>query len=388
LQSKDAARLDENGFPPSDDAHANGGSKNNARKRKPSTFHKTVESRQALTSKGYEEEDDGFMFSRVKKKRPKEVPPAIPEAEEDVPVKQNASLPVTKKAPVTRPADATAAVAVQNAEDGTEKATTKRQKKKMSFSTPVATEKQPIRKSKRLSQEDQQHSPVHRPRRKNGVEAEKGDGPVPSPQKPLEAEVPAEKVSVEDQPENDSQPQHSGTKIALPFADTPVIRRNKEMRENKSGQRRSSLSSRGRRASSLIETGNSNGKITRTIPVRLLTNSTALPHDEVDIADFYKHIEADGLPEPRRMRQLLTWCATRSLDQKPMGATFEVSSAIAAARVIQDELLKDLGNKSELSDWFSREDAAPPPKELPKRPNPKNIQNTEKIAELEQQIER
>lgn len=71
-----------------------------------------------------------------------------------------------------------------------------------------------------------------------------------------------------------------------------------------------------------------------------------------------------------------------------MGANFEESSAISAARVIQDELLKDLGNKSELSDWFSREEISSAPKELPERPNPKNIQNTQKIAELEEQIKR
>ena len=50
------------------------------------------------------------------------------------------------------------------------------------------------------------------------------------------------------------------TKIALPFADTPVQRRNKEMRQGatKKGERRSSLGLRGRRASSLIDNG-SNG---------------------------------------------------------------------------------------------------------------------------------
>ena len=48
------------------------------------------------------------------------------------------------------------------------------------------------------------------------------------------------------------------TKIALPFADTPIIRRNKEMRKT-NATRRSSLGMRGRRASSLIDTGKSNG---------------------------------------------------------------------------------------------------------------------------------
>lgn len=51
------------------------------------------------------------------------------------------------------------------------------------------------------------------------------------------------------------------TKIALPFADTPIIRRNQEMRKGSDGSsRRSSLGMRGRRASSLIDSGTSNGK--------------------------------------------------------------------------------------------------------------------------------
>ena len=132
----------------------------------------------------------------------------------------------------------------------------------------------------------------------------------------------------------------------------------------------------------------------------------ALPHNEVEIADFYKHIAEDGLPEPRRMRQLLTWCATRAMDEKRMGTEFEDQSARlagekprkcvqrfarligSAARVIQEELLKDFANRSEMSDWFGREDAPPPVAPLPVRPNPKNIQNASKIEELEEQIKR
>ena len=52
------------------------------------------------------------------------------------------------------------------------------------------------------------------------------------------------------------------TKIALPFADTPVIQRNKDMRKNSGqGHRRSSGGMRGRRASSLIEENKSNGML-------------------------------------------------------------------------------------------------------------------------------
>ena len=54
----------------------------------------------------------------------------------------------------------------------------------------------------------------------------------------------------------------------------------------------------------------------------------ALPHDEVESSEFYKHIEANGLSEPRRMRQLLTWCGTRALGDKP-----SFSSADSHARL-------------------------------------------------------
>jgi kinetochore protein Mis13/DSN1 len=90
------------------------------------------------------------------------------------------------------------------------------------------------------------------------------------------------------------------TMITLPFSDTPVINRNKELRKKGNGSRRSSLAMRGRRASSLIESGHS-----------------ALPHREVETHEFYKHIEAEGLTEPRRMKQLLTWVGERALGDKP-----------------------------------------------------------------------
>lgn len=51
------------------------------------------------------------------------------------------------------------------------------------------------------------------------------------------------------------------TKIALPFADTPIIKRNKEMRKASADtNRRSSSGMRGRRASSLIDEGRGNGE--------------------------------------------------------------------------------------------------------------------------------
>lgn len=60
-------------------------------------------------------------------------------------------------------------------------------------------------------------------------------------------------------------------------------------------------------------------------------------------------------------------------------------SDFVLARFIKEQLIEDFANKSALSDWFPREDA-PTPTVVVKKPNPKNIQNAEKIKKLEEQI--
>ena len=55
--------------------------------------------------------------------------------------------------------------------------------------------------------------------------------------------------------------------------------------------------------------------------------------------------------------------------------------------MIQEELLKDFSTNSELSNWFAREDTAPPAIVV-KKPHPKNVQNADKIKELEEQIQK
>ncbi|KIV94638.1 hypothetical protein PV10_02386 [Exophiala mesophila] len=333
----------------------------------------------------YDEDDDGFLFTRVKKNKSETsaVPQPSASAQPVTAVPQKVERGAPKPGPAT--------------EDEPQPAPKKRGKR-LSFSTPNPKDNVAPRRSKRLSRE---HDPGNGSPISMSVKLEKPKPQKSSPSKSkrkspaktvdaaqqkvvpqqISSEVPEQAENVEVAvPESKATEvvtateKHSETKIALPFADTPVIKRNKAMREDnhRKGERRSSLGMRGRRASSLIETGNSN----------------ALPHHEVAIPDFYKHIESDGLPEPRRMRQLLTWCGTRALDEKPMGTDFEDSSARSAARVIEEELLKDLANRSELSDWFSREELAVQQKPLPERPNPKNVQNLEKIGELETQIKR
>jgi kinetochore protein Mis13/DSN1 len=247
-------------------------------------------------------------------------------------------------------------------------------------------------------------------------------------------------------PQNELQVEkkREGTKIALPFADTPVINRNKEMRAAKSKvqNRRSSVNSRGRRASSLIESGTSNGRIFRTygskrtpksaqkfvtfssfftdsslpfqsqaldsdqfrLPDILLPDDatkeehfwtnilddTAVPHTDVEIKDFYKHIE-HSLLEPKRMRQLLTWSATRALPEKVHGGNGDANEifTLEAARSIIEDLLKDFSNNPEMSDWFSREDASVGEgTAILKKPNPRNAHNVARLQKLEEEISR
>lgn len=164
-----------------------------------------------------------------------------------------------------------------------------------------------------------------------------------------------------------SDTSNAGTsKISLPFSDTPVIDRNKNMRK-KDTKRRSSLGLRGRRASSLIDAGH-----------------TATPHTAVPTTEFYKHIEAENLTEPRRMKQLLTWCGERALGDKPAHGG-DGSAAVLAARHIQEQLLKEFGTRSEMSDWFSRE---PTRRRVVLVKNPLNESNAQRIVELEERIRR
>jgi kinetochore protein Mis13/DSN1 len=214
-----------------------------------------------MTRTAYEEDDDGFMFSRVKKKKAKDVSKPAPIPEDDA-VRHEPQQPRREQPPVE-----SQTLQTEDNRLAPEPAK-KRQKKKMSFSTPDASDKQPVRRSKRLSAENQS-SPLHRTRRKDGQQSteavlEKVPAKEHSPlrvskTRKTNKSQDAEEVPAGEEPNSD---RHSATKIALPFADTPVIKRNKEMRENKGrkGERRSSLSMRGRRASSLIDSGNSNGK--------------------------------------------------------------------------------------------------------------------------------
>lgn len=201
--------------------------------------------------------------------------------------------------------------------------TSKRPTRRKRNSSPAVQEEKLIAPKKRSTRrtrgsiegvaEDEQHQEPVAARRTNGATAAEDDG----------ARRTSGRLSRKKQPEpvdqDDSQAtpatvdtplgkDPNATKIALPFSDTPINNRNKEFRKKggagAGGARRSSITMRGRRASSLIENGQS-----------------AIPHKEVDPSEFFKHIEAEVQSEPRRMKQLLTWCGERALSEKPPHGT-------------------------------------------------------------------
>ncbi|KAF5017712.1 hypothetical protein F66182_10339 [Fusarium sp. NRRL 66182] len=342
------------------------------------------------------EHDEDFAFVRKSKRvktdkadEPEPEPEPAPETKAEPVKKSGRGRPSTKQRATKGPATNGTIVEEELPEKET-KATTKPSTRKSSrrkasvdasdeHSSLKASKKPPPRRSTRRSgenPEDEASLPATAPAPESEPQLETAPAPIPAPEVNGTSKKRGHrpKSSARPPPDWDKSPQHAApvqsATIALPMSDTPIINRNKEMRK-KGGNtnRRSSLGNRGRRASSLIESG-----------------QTAIPHKEVNPADFYKHIEAEGLPEPRRMKQLLTWCGERALAGKPPHGTPN-SNAILGARAIQDQLLKDFAARSEFSDWFSREDDAPKVPVVLK-PNPRNMELDEKLAQLEINIKR
>jgi kinetochore protein Mis13/DSN1 len=242
----------------------------------------------------YDEQDGDFVFARKRVKTAQ--PEPIPE-DELAPAPAPASKPAPKSTS-RRGRPPKQKELREEAPKPAPKPAPKRTSKGRSSQTPIHSDDAPSRPPP-----PQQRTMRHRTR----SSIEKADSAVENPANgaskarhfPEEHHVAAQSTPMDIDKVQRADDISAGKKIALPFSDTPIINRNKEMRK-KTGNRRSSVGMRGRRASSLIESGHS-----------------AIPHREVSASEFYKHIEADGLSEPRRMKQLLTWCGERSLVEKP-----------------------------------------------------------------------
>ena len=180
------------------------------------------------------EESDGFIFTRTtRSKKAKAAAAAIEPA--PIPEKIREEEP---KEPLPKKARKKSAVQPNIEAIQAEGQPEKRRRSPRNSGASVDTEPPPVQVKKRRIKEKAPSTPAATPQL----------GPEDQPQE-------QQKVATEEAPSIQNE---EVTKIALPFADTPIIRRNQEMRAN-SGQRRSSLGNRGRRASSLIDSGKSNG---------------------------------------------------------------------------------------------------------------------------------
>lgn len=258
-----------------------------------------------------DEEDDGFQFTRIATKKPRpsteKIQPAILPASSHLNTAPQPSprrgRPPKKK--VVEEKVEPAAVATETTTDttktrrktkpseGTSKRTTRgAAKAKESQPEPelepqpepeqepesqppaqAQPEPQPERAKRSTRKRDQGETvPLEKKRRKGRPsnsrkeEQQKQQQSLPTPQPELESQQQRQqsprRASLRNGYVSPGPPQAGTATISLPLADTPVIQRNREMRGKKSvkgNNRRSSLGMRGRRASSLIDSGASNG---------------------------------------------------------------------------------------------------------------------------------
>ncbi|ORX38323.1 Mis12-Mtw1 protein family-domain-containing protein [Kockovaella imperatae] len=173
----------------------------------------------------------------------------------------------------------------------------------------------------------------------------------------------------------DQEEAHVSMTMALPDSETPMIRKNQEMRE---AQRRSSLGQRTQRASSSL----GKGEIT-------------IPHSSVPTSMFYRHI-TPLIPEPIRARHLIAWCGKRAgdaeiaarLKKKRSGDSSSEQRTEDGDRILEG-ILEDFGlalGKGAIDTNVFAQKSAPPISSL--APHPRNVANREIRAKEEEVIQR
>ena len=109
----------------------------------------------------------------------------------------------------------------------------------------------------------------------------------------------------------------------------------------------------------------------------------AVPHIDVPVPNYYKLLDT-SLPEPHRLRQLLIWCLTKKIDQEEAKARAitksEDKSAVYIAKVIKEEVLKDLTEGKIDVSWYNKPvEENPVHLEVTTVANPLNVSNEANI---------
>lgn len=205
----------------------------------------------------YEEAVDDFQFRKKSSKRKKA---GDETATVEQPVETAASAPPPAESAVSKEPAAVPTPAKAPAQ--------KKTRRRFPTTPEREVEEKRVRRSKRLSDEKQPGSEAvpELQRASPGRSHANGErSPSPARGRPIT-------VGKKRQQNGERTEQTKVMQIALPFADTPIQRRNKEMRKTSAeGHRRSSTGMRGKRASSVIDEGRGHGESCRVHFVILLT---------------------------------------------------------------------------------------------------------------------
>lgn len=167
---------------------------------------------------------------------------------------------------------------------------------------------------------------------------------------------------------------NSTSTVPVPLNDTPMIKKNREMRREQSERRKSSM-------------GQASARVTESFGAGILAN----PHPSVDYPEFYTHISPE-LPEALRIRQLLVWCSSRALSSTSAPTIPSPSEPLpklkssqqTVLREMQDELMKMLClGKVDTSLSLSDSDSSTSGRRKQKvKEHPRNVINRAQEAEF------
>jgi kinetochore protein Mis13/DSN1 len=208
----------------------------------------------------YDNKDGDFEFT--KRAKPSKKPATRTSNSEKV---SGGSEPTASSAPLTAQAKLKKSGPAPTGDDAPK--TTRKPRGKLPMSPEDNAATKTGRRPKRAFQEIKSPSPQRTSHAQPQVNHDRSPSPGLRPvtvkkKRQTERHTPAAAPEAEDKT----------TKIALPFADTPIIKRNKEMRKaSADSSRRSSTGMRGRRASSLIDEGRGSGKFTFSLYSRVDT---------------------------------------------------------------------------------------------------------------------
>lgn len=173
------------------------------------------------------------------------------------------------------------------------------------------------------------------------------------------------------------------TTEALDPNESQIMARNKAMRNKAPKNRRSSLSQRGKRLTSIG------------------LSTVAVPHAEVPPQDYHKLLDSD-VPDEERMRQLLVWCAKNQLEMTNklfrekreliassadgVKTSGDELNAMNIAKSIEEDLLKDLSSGRIDTAWWLRDEQSSSLYTGSLKPNAQNQANLELYRKFEKKL--